>query len=93
MSSHAIWKYPIHITDTQAVSLPRGARIIACQAQGTVLFLWAIVDTTAGTEKRTIRIHGTGHPIDPECLGVHLGTVQLDGLVWYCFEEFRIQRS
>jgi hypothetical protein len=84
-----IYKYPLHITDTQVVTAPQGAVWLTVQVQRDILGLWAVVDPTAKPCGRTIRIYGTGQPIpDYECPPKkHIGTVQEGPLVWHIFEE------
>lgn len=84
-----IWKYPLTIEDSQAITMKEHARIIAVQNQNDTLIMWAWVDPNATDEVRHIRLIGTGHPIDPALLLDFLGTVQLlDGkLVLHVFEE------
>lgn len=84
-----IYKYPLAITDSQAVLMPVGAEIISAQVQGADLCIWAAVDPTAKKHARVIHIYGTGHPIpDPDKLHF-IGTVQQMGgaLVWHVFAQ------
>ncbi len=88
-----IWKYPIHATDEQVVTMPDGARILTVQAQAEKPCLWAMVDPAARrVEARKIYTYGTGHPIekDPETLN-YIGTYQLveSGLVFHVFTDKR----
>ena len=82
-----IWKWPLEITDRQAVTLPRNARILTAQMQGDVLCIWTECDPTGGGEARTFSVYGTGNPM-PESPGLYIGTVQTHGgaLVWHVYE-------
>lgn len=86
-----IYKYPIEITDTQNLELPIGCRILTAQLQNDNLWLWVLVDTNAPIFiDKTIRIFGTGNPIEPtRNLGnlQYLSTVQMNILVFHIFEE------
>ncbi len=89
-----IWKFPLSVDDVQTVAMPQGARILTVQVQQGQPCLWAAVDSEQPVKPRTIRMYGTGHPIDPEdCYhwpldgpgprvplpGGFIGTFQLNG--------------
>lgn len=82
-----IYKYPLRLTDTQNVVMPRGARILTVQMQNAVPTLWAEVDPTDSVgEQRHITIIGTGNGhTSPHSL--YLGTVQDGPFVWHVFED------
>lgn len=85
-----IWKYPLAVTDTQSVSMPKGAKILTVQIQRGEACLWALVEPDNPTETRIIEIFGTGHPIpDGAAKREHIGTFQLPelGLVFHVFER------
>lgn len=82
-----IYKYPLEITDTQAVSMPKGAKLLSVGLIGGQLYLWALVDLQRPTVKRTIEICGTGHPCQSGAT-LFVGTV-IDlhhGFVWHVFD-------
>lgn len=83
-----IFKYPLEITDQQDITLPYNSKILSCQMQGDALQLWALVDeeTDVFCEK-TIRIIGTGNPInDYDSTFKFISTVQDDrDFVWHIF--------
>ena len=83
-----IWKYPLEITDRQALSLPVGADILSVGNQNGTLMLWALVDPNNGVSARKIHIFGTGHQIGayPGKLRF-IGTAFTGSLVWHVFEE------
>jgi hypothetical protein len=85
-----IWKYLLKEDNDQSIDLPIGAKILSVQFQNDSLYLWAIVDDEADTERRVVAIIGTGQKCwcaDWE----YLGTVQIelkvqcDYLVWHIF--------
>jgi hypothetical protein len=87
-----IWKYPLAVTDAQHVTMQRGAKVLAAQAQDDALCLWALVETNEDTEQRVVYVVGTGHPvIDNIADFTHVGTVQFqDGaLVFHVFISAR----
>jgi hypothetical protein len=91
MTDRTIHKYPLTITDRQQVLMPPGAQILTAQFQNDQLCLWALVEHERPTEKRAIRIAGTGHLISTETLR-YIATVQsiqgpTKGLVLHVFEE------
>lgn len=87
--SFSIWKFPLEITDSQAVEMPQDARILSVQLQNDTVTLWAVVMPKKRRVNRLIRIAGTGHNIDDvvESMFAYLGTVQDGrGLVWHVFD-------
>ncbi len=86
----AIWKFPLDITETQDVRMPRGAKILSVQMQRGKLVLWAVVDPDKAIQERTFHVFGTGHDF-PDWLSVeqHVGTVQdMNGaLIWHVFQQ------
>lgn len=85
-----IYKYPFEITDEQTLMLPTNAQILTVQTQWDAPCLWAMIDPEEKrTEKVTIRVYGTGHPIDDSDNLDYLGTVQmLSGqLVFHVFRK------
>jgi hypothetical protein len=85
-----IWKYPLEMTDTQRVQMPKGAQILTAQMQGQTLCLWALVDcgSVLSKDDREIEIIGTGNPIS-DASRRYIATVQMcgGGLVWHIFER------
>lgn len=86
-----IHKYPLHGSSLQKVALPSGAQLLTVQVQGDEPMLWALVyPNVRGVEVRSIRVYGTGHPIDVEPVRLrYIATFQLHGgaLVFHVFEE------
>lgn len=84
-----IWKYPLQVTDMQTLRIPKGARLLATQAQGGEPSIWAIVDPDAPKVERVIAMFGTGHPL-PDQLDTnsYIGTFQLHGgaVVFHVFD-------
>jgi hypothetical protein len=86
-----IWKYPLQVTDEQAVHMPEDADILCVQMQGGQLTMWAAVHPGNRLVPRRVVIFGTGHPIPDDALdGLgYVGTVQMGGgsLVWHVFAD------
>lgn len=82
-----VHKYPLDLTDVQAIDMPRDAAILTIQVQHDVPVLWARVDTANLTERRLIHLVGTGNPLPDHAAG-YIATIQLhDGrLVLHAFE-------
>lgn len=88
-----IWKFPIETVDSQVVSMPEGAKIIAVQMQGEQPCLWALVNTEAPKKPVEIRTHGTGHPLPEDAhFYTHIGTYQLQHGV-LIFHVFRVMSA
>lgn len=91
-SSRCIWKFTLEVTDRQAIEMPAGAEILDVQIQrisddSRLLCLWAIVDSRAEREMRSIAIVGTGNPMSLDLSAEdYIGTVQDGMFVWHVFE-------
>lgn len=82
-----IYKYPIEITDSQAVLIPVDAKLLTVQIQNEKLCLWAMFDEKKHISKlRTIEVFGTGNLIPPGNR-VYISTVQDGVFVWHIFER------
>lgn len=85
-----IWKHQLALASHQYVPLPKGARLLTVQYQGTVLTLWTLVDPEAPKMLRNIHIIGTGHLVPSRegvLGGVYVATVQdRGGYVWHVFD-------
>jgi len=81
-----IFKYPLNVTDTQELWLPKGSQILDVQRQDTKIMLWAEIDPHAISEVHTIEFHGTGNPIE-KGERKYIATVQHYGLVWHVYER------
>ena len=89
MQLRTIHKYLLKITDQQDIEMPHLAQILCVQMQDGHLYIWAMVDDEAPMDSRTIRIIGTGNPIDDGNWLNYIGAVQeFDGeLIWHVFER------
>lgn len=81
-----IWKFPIPCADNE-LQLPIGAKILCAHPQGNSPHIWALVDPSQPTERRTIEVIGTGHEME-EAERNYIDTIQThDGMfVWHVFE-------
>jgi len=94
-----VWKFPLYFfrrqdgsgSDWVDIVMPIGANVVACQAQGQVITLWAEC-SPEGAPRRTRRfkVYGTGHPLDETIVHSYIDTVQLEGgaLVMHVYEVF-----
>ena len=90
---NAVYKYPLPLPgqteDTFTVDIPAGAQLLTVQLQRGEPVLWALVDPEDRPTPYTLRIAGTGHPLDASAHYHHyLGTVQMAGgaLVFHYFQ-------
>ena len=51
-TGHRIWKYQMPVAERFTMRLPAGAEIIRMAGERGMLWLWAVVDTTAPDEDR-----------------------------------------
>lgn len=83
----SIWKFALELQDRQIVNMPNGAEILTAQMQHNSMNLWAVVDTDADKEPRTIEIHGTGNPMHAD-MGVerkYIASIQDGPFAWHLF--------
>jgi hypothetical protein len=85
MMPMTIWKYPLRITDEQILKVPENASALHVGAQDDDLCLWVLLDPEAPLISRTVRIYGTGHPLDGDLAQFHVGTAQVGYGVWHVF--------
>lgn len=83
-----IWKFPFENMGMFGLDMPKGAEILTVQVQGGIPCIWEMVDPGQEKKKRTIVIHGTGHPIQQAEEKKYIGTYQeMQGeLIWHVFE-------
>jgi hypothetical protein len=89
MNAHQVWKQPIPVDGAFELLMPRGARVLTVQVQGTIPCVWMLVDPAAAPERRRFRLAGTGHPIENAADLDYVGTFQIHGgaLVFHLFEK------
>lgn len=66
--------------------MPRNAKGISVADQAGTLTLWALVNPSEEQEWRTVRVVGTGHPINGK-VGRFIGSVVMPPFVWHVFIE------
>lgn len=85
---NSIWKYPLAVTDSQAVEMPQGSSILCLQMQDGVPCVWARVNPKAKKILRTFATYGTGHSLSDTASLRYVGTYQLpNGLVFHVFVD------
>ncbi len=87
-----IHKFPLPAGSKVSIEMPQFAHILCVQTQGGIPCVWAVVDTDQPMETRTLRIFGTGHPLDEGHNSSHyIGTFQLaeGSFVGHLFEPER----
>lgn len=77
-----IWKYTL-IKPVDFYDVPEGARFLAASIQDPFIIVWALVDSTKPTIKRTIAAVNTGQPAPRN--DEYIGTVSTEGIVWHIF--------
>jgi hypothetical protein len=90
-----IYKYPLELTDRQAVSMPIGSKILSVDNQNGTICVWAEVDSDVPHNRYySFRIVGTGNPIDfttkpNETVRPYnfLGTVIMNPFVWHVYRR------
>lgn len=84
---HTVHKFPLKFAGHQTIEMPVGAKTLHLEVQHDQLCLWALVNTDAKIETRTLNMYGTGHPVDTAKSITHIGTfLEANGnLVWHVF--------
>jgi hypothetical protein len=88
-----IFKYQLLIVDSQTIEMPKGAQILHADmvtGEFDTIYLWAIVNSDAKSERRRFLVRGTGHPLTENEDGEsHIATVldRTSGFVWHIFES------
>lgn len=86
MTDRTIWKFPLQTKLQQFIEIPRVYELLTVQAQDGVPTLWAIVNPAAKKEVVRVDMFPTGGSApEHHDHAKHLGTVQIDGLVWHFF--------
>lgn len=87
---YRIFKYEFELTDYQHVDIPKGAKVLKVDKQGQKYCFWALVNTDAKFERKTLAIFGTGNPTeiydDNLQMFNHWGTFFDGPFVWHVFE-------
>lgn len=83
-----IWKYKLHLTEFQEVSMPQGAKILSVQVQDDQICFWVILkdEAYAKYEEKQFLIVGTGTAMPTDMQGwQYIATVQIRPFVWHVF--------
>ena len=82
-----IFKWTLKVDDFQTIEVPNDTQFLTVQIQGAEPQVWGLCSPDAPKKSVTIRIAGTGHPIDPNP-GRYIGTFQMinGSLVFHVFE-------
>jgi hypothetical protein len=86
--ANTIWKHRLELAEFNALNLTMNAKILYIGLQNANLCLWEAHDASeTRTERRIIRMVGTGHEEDFPLDG-YIGTVltHSDVFVWHFFE-------
>ena len=70
-TGNRIWKYQMPVAEQFAMKLPRGAEIIRMAGENGMLWLWAVVDTSAPDETRHFEAFKAGGTM-PDDLSQHV---------------------
>ena len=75
------------------IQLPQGAVVRHVAMQGSVICLWAEVDTEQPMEPQRIFKIGTGAPVPIEAMHYYIGTVFQNGFVWHLYGTEHLKRA
>jgi hypothetical protein len=84
-----VYKYKL-LQGINRLMMPEGAQVLTVQLQEDIPTIWALVDPDSPLKERAFLLAGTGHEIEVNTSAqpVYVGTVQIDWMVWHCFEVF-----
>ena len=72
-----IWKYPVPLTPSFALLMPKDAKILTVQLQGGKPVLWALVENESEATYRHFRLYTTGEILDaPSGLAIDAGRLR-----------------
>lgn len=82
-----VWKFPVPFPpkDRFSITAPKDAKWLDVQIQHESVAMWALVDPDSPEVTHQFRWAGTGHPIEPLPIPVHVATLQTGALVWHVF--------
>ena len=87
---YTIWKYEIPTETNFEIEMPRVSKVLKCENQRNLPYMWVLVDTESTLIKRKFLFVGTGHKLDIGGLGDvrHVSTFQVDGgnYIFHIFE-------
>lgn len=85
---YSIYKYELDITDSQRITLGDNGRIISAglDPHGK-LCVWAEVVMGDQDSQRTIRIIGTGNPVDDLPKLEFIDSVRVGPFMWHVYEQ------
>ena len=84
-----VWKFPLNYLGQYSLEVPLGAEFIHFDMQGGAPTVWALVNSDNSTQRRLLRVAGTGYRLSADHDHNHIGSC-IDtntGLVWHLFEE------
>jgi hypothetical protein len=67
-NSKVVYKYELPFDGTNEINIPKDAKILRIEWQKSSVYLWALVDTEASTEKRYFYGALTGEKLPPEII-------------------------
>jgi len=81
----SVWKYKLSLEiSTNAISMPKEAKILSFDKQVDALFIWVEVETENPEEIRFLYIIGTGHRIPG--VAKYIATCQDPPFIWHLYE-------
>ena len=80
-----ILKYPLEIADEQELFIPQNSKCVLLAVQTGKLCLWLEVQDDKPKYPHTIRLIGTGYPIEDLTDYDHVGSVIMLPFVWHAY--------
>lgn len=79
-----IWKFPLTISERQAIEIPANSRFLHIGVDGEgVRCLWFAVDPSSDFIPMEVIVIGTG--LDLPHVGDYIGTINVGGYLWHYF--------
>lgn len=86
-----IWKFPLpDIAEEAEFKVPLRSKpiLFGLDPQGILAVWYLIPNTNSPTERRVLRVTGTGHPVPDNV--VYVGSTVDNGFVWHLWERHAI---
>jgi len=81
-----IYKHYISFQESFELELNKGYKILNVGLQNRAICIWVLLDTECEKVKAIFSVFGTGWSL-PELSMSHIGTVQIEPLVWHVFQH------
>lgn len=84
-----VHKFPVPITDSFTLDIPKSHKVVHLGLQDGEPFMWIEVDTDTDARGFVFHVEGTGHRVAPHT--DYVGSLIMPPFVWHVYEDtFRL---